>query len=241
MHDLRLIHLLAAWLCLATLFTGLGAHANESDSPQSLESIRDAAIDFVYANSDEFNVTPEVEAGRLDSRLQLAGCSAPLEGFAAPGGLRPGNSVIGVRCDGEKPWKLFVPVEVKLPGTVVVAARALERGKILESTDLVLERVNLAGQHRGYFESPARLIGKKLKRSVTRSTVLAPRMLTRDKIVRRGADVMILAGGDRFSVRMRGKALSDGGRGDRVEVRNLSSGRKISATVVESGVVSVTH
>ena len=177
----------------------------------------------------------------LDSRLQLTRCDLPLQSFSAPGGLRPGNAVVEVRCDGKKPWKLFVPVQIKLPGAVVVTSQALQRGRVLERGDLKIELVDLAQQHRGYFQSPAQVLGQKLKRSLSPSAVLSPRMLTREKLVRRGSKVLILAGDRQFSVRMKGKALSDGGRGDRIEVRNLSSGREISATVIDSGLVEVTY
>lgn len=242
MYDRRLTQLLATWLVILCVFAWLslqGAAANQT--VQSLDSIRDQAAEFVHANSDRFAVAPQVTPGRLDSRLQLAECSLPLQSSAAPGGLRPGNSVVEVRCDGDQPWKLFVPVEIALPGQVVVAAHALQRGQVLRESDLEMRRVDLAAQHRGYFQTPAKLIGKKMKRSVGRSTVLAPRMLTREKLVRRGGDVLILAGGDRFSVRMKGKALNDGSRGDRVRVRNLSSGREIGATVIDAGVVEVSY
>jgi flagella basal body P-ring formation protein FlgA len=233
----RLIGTLVA--LLAAAFDAMAA--DDPPSLQTLDSIRDAAADFVYANSDQFAVTPEVSPGRLDSRLQLSRCELPLQSFSAPGGLRPGNAVVGVRCDGDKPWKLFVPVEIKLPGTVVVAARALQRGQVIGRYDLELQLVDLAEQHRGYFQSPAQVIGQKLKRSLSPSTVVSPRMLTRKKLVRRGGKVIILAGDSQFSVRMKGKALSDGGRGDRIEVRNLSSGRNVSATVIKPGLVKVTY
>lgn len=234
------IHLIGvALVYLAAMQNALAA--DERPPLQSLDSIRDAAADHVYANADQFAVMPEVSPGRLDSRLQLPRCNLPLQSFSAPSGLRPGNTVVGVRCDGQKPWKLFVPVEIKLPGTVVVSARALQRGDLVKRNDLKLERVDLAEQHRGFFQSPDPIVGQKLKRSLPPSAVLSPRMLTREKLVRRGSKVIILAGDEQFSVRMKGKALSDGGRGDRIEVRNLSSGREISATVIASGLVEVTY
>ena len=100
---------------------------------------------------------------------------------------------------------------------------------------------DLARQHRGYFQSPERVIGKKLKRGLARSGVLTPRMLTSEKLVKRGSEVLILARGGEFSVRMKGKALRDGGLGERIEVRNSSSGRKLSAIVIQSGMVEVSY
>lgn len=42
-------------------------------------------------------------------------------------------------------------------------------------------------------------------------------------------------------VTMQGKALADGSRGDRIRVKNLSSGQVVTGTVVRSGVIQVVN
>ena len=59
------------------------------------------------------------------------------------------------------------------------------------------------------------------------------------QLVRRGARVEILARHGSLQVRMAGKALQNGSRGQRIRVRNLSSGREISGEVIASGVIQV--
>jgi flagella basal body P-ring formation protein FlgA len=64
-------------------------------------------------------------------------------------------------------------------------------------------------------------------------------LLKRANLVKRGSKVEIIANFDGLDVRMRGEALADGGRGDRIRVKNLSSGRVVTGTVSGSGVVHV--
>jgi len=42
-------------------------------------------------------------------------------------------------------------------------------------------------------------------------------------------------------VTMRGKALADGGRGDRIRVENSKSGRVVTGTVSGRGIIHVTE
>jgi flagella basal body P-ring formation protein FlgA len=195
----------------------------------------------VRENAGLFPVEPAVEPGDLDSRLRLDRCSIPIEAFAPPNGLRAGRAIVGVRCEGDEPWKLYVPVEIQLPGEVVVAARPLQRGQILTAVDLDVARRDLSRLHRDYFTDAASLVGKRVKRTLRRHAVVTPRSIEANEVVRRGSDVTILAANPVVEVRMRGKALDDGAAGERIKVRNLSSGREISATVVGRGLVRVHH
>ncbi len=52
--------------------------------------------------------------------------------------------------------------------------------------------------------------------------------------------MQIVASQGSLQVRMKGKALDNGARGDRIRVRNLSSGRQISGEMIASGVIQVT-
>jgi flagella basal body P-ring formation protein FlgA len=215
------------------------APAISADQPH--DEIRRTAAEYVLAQAGAFPVVPEVQAGDLDSRLRLPQCSRPIEAFAPPNGLKAGRTVVGVTCEGEQPWKLYVPVEVRLPGEVVVAARPLRRGDILTRQDLALVTRDLASLHRDYFQAIAPLLGQRMRRALSRDAVLTPKAVETRKVVRRGTEVTILAADARLQVRMRGKALDSGASGDRIKVENLSSGREIYATVVGQGLVRVLH
>jgi flagella basal body P-ring formation protein FlgA len=64
-------------------------------------------------------------------------------------------------------------------------------------------------------------------------------MLKQAKRVKRGNQVEIIAISQGLQVRMMGKALADGGLGDRIKVKNLNSGRVITGTVAGTGLIHV--
>jgi len=206
---------------------------------QSHASILQTARDHVMQRSDQFPGEIAVKPSALDRRLRLAECDIPLQTYESPNGLRAGRSVVGVRCDGTKPWKVYVPVQIATLQAVVVSTRALARGQLVAKEDLVIREQDTARLHKGYFTQTSRLLGQRTKRAIGAGKVITPSMLARNQVVRRGGQVEILAEGSGLSVRMRGKAMSNGALGQQIRVKNLSSGREITGTVVEPGVVLV--
>ncbi len=206
---------------------------------QSHASIRDAARDFVLRNADAFPVPPRVTVGRLDSRLKLAGCSEELEAFAPPGRKRTGRTTVGVRCTGNKPWSLYVPVTVSVMGEVVVATRDLLRGQMISASDIRLEERDLSRLHSGYLSTLDLAVGKRVKRTVRQGAIVKPVQIAAPTLIKKGAEVTIKASSERINVTTKGKALSSGGIGERSRVRNLRSNKVVEATVVNSGTVQV--
>ncbi|RMG35631.1 MAG: flagella basal body P-ring formation protein FlgA [Gammaproteobacteria bacterium] len=211
-----------------------------TDGPfESHERIRETARQHVLARATEFPGKIQVTTSPLDSRLHLQRCNRPLESYDSPNGLRPGRNVVGVRCPGSKPWKLYVRVNIATLGPVVVAARPLARGQQISAADLRLEERDTSRLHRAYFTDPQALIGQRARRQVAVGRVLHPGMVERRKLVRRGGLVRIVVRHGALQVSMKGKALENGSLGDQIRVRNTASGREITGEVVSSGVVSV--
>ncbi|MEL7187791.1 MAG: hypothetical protein AAFN50_15375, partial [Pseudomonadota bacterium] len=69
-----------------------------------------------------------VSASGFDTRNRLARCSRPLEGFLRDGIEIRTRTIVGVRCMGSRPWKVYVPVEVVVMAEVLIATRPLPRG-----------------------------------------------------------------------------------------------------------------
>lgn len=208
---------------------------------QPHQEIRQTAADYVLANADMFPVSPQVTAGNLDSRLLLTECSQALEAYETQGGLKAGRGVVGVRCRGTKPWKIFVTVNTALPAEVVVARHPIQRGDIIGKDDLMLERKDLAKLHKDYYQDSSTLIGQKARRRLSRGAVITPSSTEAVKMVKRGADVQILAMSPKFRIRMKGKALGSGGLGDTIKVKNKSSGRELTGMIIAAGTVRVTR
>ena len=225
--------LVAALVLLAT-----GTTAADT---QSHASIRDAAREHALAEAGVLPTAGEasVSVGELDSRLKLPACDQPLETYDSPNGLSGGRGVVGVRCSGGTPWKLYVPVRVALLESVVVNRRPLVRGQALAREDLALEEVDTTTLQKAYFTRIEDVLGLRTKRAVAAGSTLHAGLLRRERLVKRGTQVQIIANAGGLYVTMRGKALADGGRGDRVRVENLASGRVVTGTVSRPGVILV--
>jgi len=226
-------------ILVSTLLLAGNAPASDEADVEPLQNIRAAAEQHALAGAEDLPGRVEVTVGSLDSRLKLAACDQPLQTYDSPNGLSAGRGVIGVRCEGSRPWKLYVPVTIALMDQVVVSSRPLVRGQSVQAEDLILSEVDTSGLRKAYFTRIEDVVGLRSKRAISSGTTLHAGLLQRAKLVRRGSQVDILAVTDGLHVQMRGKALADGGRGDRIQVQNLNSGRVITGTVAGSGLVQV--
>ena len=228
-------------LLAGALATGLLAATGPGSAGQyqSHDSIRDAARDHVWEHADGFPVPPQVTVGRLDSRLKLPGCTGALEAFTPPGRKRTGRTTVGVRCNGAKPWSLYVPVTVSVMGEVVVATRDLMRGQMISASDIELAERDLTQLHSGYLSTLDLAVGKRVKRTIRQGRIVKPIQIAAPTLIKKGAEVTIKASSDRIQITTKGKALGSGGIGERIRVRNLRSSKVVEATVVNAGTVQV--
>lgn len=206
---------------------------------QSHDSIRAAATHYLQENPPVDDGRVESAIGHLDSRLRLHQCEDALEVFQPPGGRQSGHTTLGVRCSGPKPWKLYIPVTIKVYRPVAVARHALLRGSLVAEADIALVEKDISRLGYGYVMDISTAVGKELRRSVTEGTVLTPNHLTAPHLVERGQTVVIVATSAGIEIRMAGEALADGALNERIRVRNGKSKRIVEGVVTAPGVVQV--
>ena len=180
-----------------------------------------------------------VRAGMIDSRLRLTACDQPIEGFLRAGTRVGAKTIVGVRCSGTKPWKVYVPVEVAVRTRVWIASRPLPRGHLLTQNDLRAEERDVARMNQGYITDINRLLGQRLTSSVLAGRAITDRLVESDDLVSRGQTVTLAVMSGNINIRMSGKALSDGGLNDRIRVENLNSGRVVEGVVRSPELVEV--
>ncbi len=223
---------------LLLVLTGIGG--SRASGIQDLQAIRDTAARFAATGLAGTGADkPTIKVASLDPRLRLPACNVPLQAFAAPGGRKTGNIVIGVRCRGASNWSLYVPVSIALMRKVVVLDTALPRGSLLQDTDIRMERHDVYRLHSGFFTDPAQVIGMTLHHSLPAGRILSRTSLKAAKIIRRGARVTLIAQTGGIAVRMSGKALMNGAAGERIRVRNLKSKRIVEGIVRDMHTVTV--
>jgi len=232
--------------CLFTLHSALLAMivlappANASDAAsQSVASIQKVAREFVLTHARAYAGEPLIEVSTPDPRLRLAACSRPLIAELPPGSRPVGATTVGVRCLGNTPWSIYVPVRVQIFANILVAARPLARGVPLTPTDITVSRQDLAAVAGNALTDASQAVGKRLRYPVATGAALNAGLLDLPPLVKRGQTVTIVSAGQGLEVRASGEALADGTSGETIRVRNLLTKKIIQATVLETGLVRV--
>lgn len=233
----NLLLLLLIAFCSAPLLA-----ATKEKPIQSRDSIRETARTYAMqlAQQQSGNEKIEIKVGNLDKRLKLAKCSKPVTAFESPNTKRVGRTTVGVRCDGEHSWKIYVSVNIQVMRNVVSLKKPVTRNSVLQGSDLQLVEKDIASLHGGYFTSKDHLIGKFTKSSMQAGSIISPAQVKNPLAIKKGALVTILADVGGITVRMKGKALKGGSMGDWISVKNLSSNRRVEGRITDSGVIQVT-
>ncbi len=222
------------------ILLSLAAAANAAPQAwQTPETIAKAAEQFLSKRIGKAAHRTTVQAGTLDSRHRLALCSQPLEPFLRRGAKIQARTIVGVRCSGDKPWKVYVPVDVVVTDKVLVARRTLPRGHLLTADDLVVEERDVSRLVSGYVSNVNDLLGQRLKTQLIAGRLLTPAMLMADVAVKRGQTVTLTVRNGGINIQMSGKALADGAINQRIQVENTNSGRVVEGIVRSRELVEV--
>ncbi|TWH64994.1 flagella basal body P-ring formation protein FlgA [Azomonas agilis] len=213
----------------ATLAQTLPAHLIEV-TQSFLEQI---TADYMQRSAIEGRY--EVEVNRLDSRFHLTHCEVPatasLENPAQP----VGRVTVRLQCEGQKPWTIFMPAQVRLYRDVVVSRRTVQRQTLLTETDLMLAEREVGQLPQGYLSHLDQALGSQAARNIAENQVITPAMLQQAQLIRKGEQVIITARRANINVQMPGEALSNGVYNQQIPVKNLGSGRVVKARVISQG------
>lgn len=182
----------------------------------------------------------EVQMGRLDKRLRMPLCPERLEGFLPPGGRLSGHTSVGVRCPGGPAWTIYIKAQVAVVAPVLVTARPIARGTALSTADIQVVERDVAASGYGYFQTRDQITGSVARRPIPAGATLNPTMVEAPRLIRRGDRITLINTAGPVRVEMMAEAISDGAKGERIQVRALNSGRVIDGWVVSAGVVKLT-
>ncbi len=226
----------ALTVCVAAslMFTARAAAAI-----QPLASIRAAAEHFIRAQMPP-GERIVVTAGRLDPRLRLARCAAPLEASLLAGARLQANASVVVGCRTGAHWTLYVPVSVRSRIRVWVLREPQAQGARLTAADVAPQTRLVSGLSAGYLTSLAALGRSTLRHALPAGAALRTSDLLADFLVHQGQQVVLVASLEGIRVRARGVALQAGRYGALIRVQNLSSSKVVQGIVESRNVVDVT-
>ncbi len=140
---------------------------------------------------------------------------------------------------GGKPREGLVAAEIKLPSTIVVAARDLPRGTILRPDDLAMRAAVEQDRRSRGFEFSEDAIGQEVGRPFRAGQVIDAENVESPELVRRGERVSIVVNHGGVRIRTEGRARDSGRRGDAVIVESATSRNTLQAVVTGVNEVEV--
>ncbi len=216
-------------LCLATI----------AQARQDPDVVKRVVEDFLHVQTRGLPGQASFTVGMIDSHNNLAPCPA-LEAFLPAGGRPWGRISVGVRCQLEGGWSLYVPAQVKVMGDYFVTAKPLARGQAIAAGDLARRKGDLAQLPSGIVTEESQAIGKTLSISVQSGQILRSDILRAPFVVQQGQSVRVVSRGKGFQVAAEGKALNNAAVGQVAQVRT-ASGQTLSGIAKADGTVEVGH
>jgi len=208
------------------------------DRDRAIDRIADEIVNYLNIQGGAAAWQVEIKAIHSDLRplVELAGDST----LVVLGGKQPwtGTQAFTVQFETETgPVALPVVVEVSLPTMVLAASRTLQRGAIVQASDLQFQARRANDENIVALEAPEDAVGRQVTRSIPAGAVLAVSDLREPIVVRRGDAVTVYSRAPGVRVRTTARAKQDGGLGDLIEVESFNDRSKFFARV--SGIQEV--
>jgi flagella basal body P-ring formation protein FlgA len=218
----------------AIIFTSSAA-AEAPKASQDHTQIKNVVTAFVQQQTAALPGKVSYHVDEIDRRIALPSC-AKLEAFLPPGSQLIGKTAIGVRCNETQGWSIFVPAQIKISLNLLVSARQLPMGHLLQEQDIGTQATEAS--RTSVFTDPKQVIGKVLRYGITAGQILREDMLRQPYNVIQGQTVQLAAQGSGFSIRNEGVALNNASEGQTVQIR-VKSGRVISGIARPDGLVEI--
>ncbi|USD36265.1 MULTISPECIES: flagellar basal body P-ring formation chaperone FlgA [Ferrimonas] len=165
---------------------------------------------------------------------RLSPCEAPLSVDGNANGFPGGQQQRQVSCPTPA-WSLFVRAKVVMTATIPVARQKLVADQPISAEQLTWQQHQFRQRDRATLMTPDAIDGLRPKRSIRAGDPIRAGQLQSPLWVEKGQEVIIEASDGSFVASTKGVALAAGSQGEAIRVRNLSSGKQVSAYVVAPG------
>ena len=207
---------------------------------KEIEQAVAAALEHRNGLGDAANLSLTFDRDLQDVRLDASNSGA-MQTIAARSDPRSGRFDVTFEIENANG---AAPAKLRFTGTAVetlevaVLTRNVDRGDLLKSSDIVVERrpkAEIGGDPAGR----DRAVGMQTRRPMRASQPLKTADLVKPDLVQRDQNVTLVYQAAGLYLTTRGKALDNGTEGDTVNVLNPQSKRTITGTVTGRGQVTV--
>lgn len=165
---------------------------------------------------------------------RVPSCSAPH--FVLPARKKSGGHLsVRMMCGKDR---YFIPVEIRITGRYIAAARAIQAGHQIGPSDIAWRDGRIDTLMATPLFDAERIIGAVSQRPIGSGQAIGERMLRRPWAVTSGQLVEVAVGGDGFRVTSQGKVMNNAAVGDKVRVR-MDSGLLVEGNVIAEGKVEI--
>ncbi|MCQ8877520.1 flagellar basal body P-ring formation chaperone FlgA [Pseudoalteromonas shioyasakiensis] len=221
-------------LCLLFCFFNI-AHAKQINFETRLKNYLEKEIGRYLKQYGSTNQRYSIDLF-IPKGSQGLSCDALSISRSKPASPPAGRVRLSVSCDSPS-WQFRASAKIDLWMDLIIAKRDLQRGEIL-TTDLLAKRqLNIANFRHGMELNIDPLIGMQVRRDINSGDVINRRLLEKSYLVNRDQHIELQVTTDTFSARVTAISLEDGQLGQRVKVKNLSSGKIIEGKVIAKGTV----
>lgn len=144
-----------------------------------------------------------------------------------------------VRTPSSRIGPISLPIRCRHMKEIHIAGRALNRGERLSSDLLEKRMVDVLRQNMRIISADVDLEGFELIGSVSPGSPIRWNHVNSIPSVRKGQVIDVFAAGKGLYISMKGVAMQDGGNGEYIKVRNLSSKQEFQAKVLNESSVKV--
>lgn len=172
-------------------------------------------------------LTPAEQLNTLcaDPELSIAGNNLRLTG----------NKSVIAQCGNKRK---FIQISVQAQGTWWTAVRAIKPGTVVRPEDIAPRTGSLDRLPAGLIFSQDSIVGQTATRSINKGQPVVENQLRKGWTVVSGQEIDILASGEGFQIRVKGKALDSAAAGQPVRIAT-KSGQIVTGTVAPDGKVNI--
>lgn len=196
---------------------------------------------------DQVSSIGSIEIKPLDSRLRLPACANPLSHDWANGSGTVGRVTILAVCDSSQPWRVHVQARLTRMQEVWVMKRPVLRGDVLTKQMVESAKVELGTQKNRVVQNDFpivdvdEILGYEFVRNTNSGRVLTQNMLKPNALITKGEQVVLRYSSTALKLQTNVMAITSGALGDRIQVKNPSSGKVFDARVTSSGVAEAIY
>ena len=204
---------------------------------QSIPSILEAVESFAYQGTRDLPGLVKVIPSKLDSNIALPKCSK-LEPFLPTGNRLWGKTSIGVRCNDQQGWTIYIQVDIEVITKAIHTAKPISRDHTINESDIVFKEVNLVRMSEGTLTDPEKVIGKVAVTNINTGQPIYSQLVRAPYVIQRGQKVKLVVEGSGFSVSTEVEVLSAAAEGQVLQIRN-QKGRIMTGVARQDGAVEI--